>query len=102
MIEGISGFDWDEGNREKCQKHGVSVREIERLFMAGPLAVRPDPAHSQAEERSQAIGRTAAGRSVFLAFTIRECDGARLIRPISARYMHTKEIENYEKENPPA
>jgi len=68
--------------------------------MAGPLAVRPDPAHSQAEERFQAIGKAAAGRSVFLIFTIRERDGARLIRPISARYMHTKEIEHYEKENP--
>ena len=22
-------FDWDEGNREKCQKHGLSVRDIE-------------------------------------------------------------------------
>ncbi len=102
MVEGIAGFDWDEGNREKCRKHGVSSVEIERLFRAGPLAVRPDPAHSLAEERFQAIGRTAAGRSVFLVFTVRERDGKRLIRPISARYMHTKEIENHEKENPPA
>lgn len=100
MDEDFSGFDWDEGNREKCQKHGVSVAEIENLFGTGPLAVRPDPEHSQAEERLQAIGTTRQRRSVFLIFTIRERDGGRLIRPISARYMHRKEIDHYEKENP--
>ena len=21
----FSGFDWDRGNREKCQKHGISA-----------------------------------------------------------------------------
>jgi uncharacterized protein len=25
-------FDWDSGNRKKCQKHGVSIAEIESLF----------------------------------------------------------------------
>lgn len=96
----IDGFDWDAGNREKCRKHGVSLTEIERLFTGGPLAIRPDPAHSRDEERFLAIGKTARGRSVFLVFTIRERRGARLIRPISARYMHRKEVEAYEKENP--
>ncbi len=100
MDSEFSGFDWDEGNREKCQKHGVSVAEIESLFRAGPLAVRPDPEHSLDEERIQGIGTTQQGRSVFLIFTIRERDDGRLIRPISARYMHRKEIEHYEKQNP--
>ena len=100
MDDAFSGFDWDEGNREKCRKHGVSVAEIEHLFRIGPLAVTPDPEHSQAEERLQGIGKTQQGRSVFLVFTIRVRDGERLIRPISARYMHRKEIKNYEKQNP--
>ena len=30
----FDGFDWDDGNRDKCQKHGVSIGEIERLFDA--------------------------------------------------------------------
>jgi uncharacterized protein len=34
---------------------------------------------------------------MFVAFTFRERDGATFIRPISARYMHKKEIEAYEK-----
>ena len=30
----VSGFDWDEGNRAKCQKHGLTVAHIEALFAA--------------------------------------------------------------------
>lgn len=94
-----SGFDWDEGNRGKCEKHGVSVAEVESLF-SGTLTILPDETHSRTEERLRAIGRSKAGRYVFLVFTIRERNGKRLIRPISARYMHAKEVRHYEKENP--
>jgi hypothetical protein len=37
---------------------------------------------------------------VFIVFTLRRKGEEALIRPISARYMHKKEIEAYEKENP--
>jgi uncharacterized DUF497 family protein len=56
--------------------------------------------HSLAEERLKAIGRSHSGRSIFLVFTLRERDGKTYIRPISARYMHRREVETYEKENP--
>lgn len=95
----VSGFDWDSGNRAKCQKHGVSVDEIERLF-ASPIMILPDTAHSTSEDRLRAIGRTEAGRYIFLVFTLRERGGQRFIRPISARYMHQKEIDSFEEENP--
>jgi uncharacterized protein len=95
----VAGFDWDSGNRDKCQKHGVSLQEIEGLFER-PVMILPDQAHSTTEQRSLAIGKTEAGRYVFLIFTIRERDGKSYVRPISARYMHKKEIETYEKENP--
>ena len=32
----VQGFDWDGGNRAKCQKHGVSIAEIEALFANNP------------------------------------------------------------------
>ncbi len=51
----FQGFDWDAGNREKCCKHGVSVREIEALFRGRP-SVEPDLAHSALEYRFRAIG----------------------------------------------
>ena len=65
-------FDWDEGNRGKC--------------------------HSIEEERFIGIGRTDEGRGVLIVFTLRTRGEAVLIRPISARYMHKKEIDYYEKE----
>lgn len=95
----IAGFDWGKGNREKCQQHGVSIGEIQDLFTR-PIMILPDPTHSQAEERMRAIGKTEEGRSVFLVFTIRKKGRQRLIRPISARYMHAEEIRHYEEENP--
>jgi hypothetical protein len=95
----LSGFDWDDGNRGKCLKHGVSVAEVEALFTR-PLAIRPDARHSGAEQRLLAIGKGKAGRGIFLVFTLRVRDGKTFVRPISARYMHKKEIEHYEKENP--
>jgi len=88
----VSGFDWDEGNRRKCQKHGLSIEQIEALFEHDPR-IAPDPKHSDAEDRLIAVGRAAAGRPIFVAFN------GRLIRPVTARYMHAKEIEAYEKES---
>ena len=99
MADRLAGFDWDRGNRDKCTKHGVSIAEIEALFQR-ELSVYEDEAHSAVEGRRLAIGRNAAGRWIFLAFTYRTQGGATYIRPISARYMHAKEVRHYEKENP--
>jgi len=95
----FDGFDWDRGNEEKCRKHGVSIAEIESLFDR-TIFVGPDVAHSVSEQRFRAIGATPAGRQVFLVFTWRIKKGRRLVRPISARYMHKKEIGPHEKEIP--
>jgi hypothetical protein len=94
----VGGFDWDGGNRAKCQKHGVSFLEIEDLFAHSPR-VAPDPRHSVDEDRLIAVGRTSTGRPVFVAFTIRTKNKRRLIRPVTARYMHAKEIAAYEEES---
>jgi uncharacterized DUF497 family protein len=65
----VSGIDWDEGNRTKCEKHGLSIAQIEAFFVRGPR-IAPDHKHSAGEDRSIAIGRIT-GRPVFVAFTIR-------------------------------
>jgi uncharacterized DUF497 family protein len=93
-METFSGLDWDEGNLAKCQKHGVSVEEIEAVF-AGEPQYSPDTVHSIVEQRYPSTGRTAAGRPLFVIFTIRERDGRRYVRPISARYMHAKEAARH-------
>lgn len=87
------GFDWDSGNTEKCQKHGVSMLEIQRVFLDGSTWMMPDIAHSDEEERIVAINQIN-GRYIFVVFTERRG----LIRPVSARYMHKKEVEYYGKE----
>jgi uncharacterized protein len=94
----VTGFDWDIGNRAKCEKHGVSIAEIEALFVGAPR-IAPDPKHSDGEDRMIAVGRTNTGRPVFVAFTLRTKNRRRLIRPVTARYMHAKEIVAYEKES---
>ena len=91
----VSGFDWDEGNRTHCQRHGVSLAEIEALLRGNPR-VAPDLTHSLLEDRLIAVGRTESGRPLFVAFTMRERSGRLMIRPVSARYMHPTEIANYE------
>ena len=92
----FDGFDWDRGNRGKCQKHGVSVAEIESLFDGTPL-VGPDTKNSAQEQRFRAVGITAKGRAIFVVFTMRRRGDDVLIRPISARYMHRNEVRAYEK-----
>ena len=89
-------IDWDAGNLAKCQGHGVSVAEIEWVIGHDPI-IEPDIAHSLQEERLRAVGLTQSGRFVFLSFTLRQRGGQTLIRPVSARYMHAREIRRYEK-----
>lgn len=92
----VAGFDCDNGNDAKCQKHGVSIAEIEALFRGGPF-VAPAPSRFATEDRMIAVGRTAAGRPLFVAFTLRSAARGQLIRAISARFMHAKEIRAYEQ-----
>ena len=93
----VSGFSWDDGNRDQCQKHGVSVAEVEALFESD-IMLFPDVAHSGQEGRVIAVGTTPDGRNVLVVFTLRTLYGSTFVRPISARYMHRKEVEHFEKE----
>lgn len=93
----VAGFDWDAGNWPKCGKHGVAREEVEAA-LAGTPSVFPDPGHSGTEQRFLAIARTPAGRHVLVAFTLRRRGTATLIRPVSARFMHAKEVRHYERQ----
>ncbi len=92
------GFDWDAGNRAKCEKHGLRAAEIESMFEGNPK-IAPDQRHSGLEERFIAIGRHDSGRPVFVAFTMRAKEGELYLRPISARFMHRKELARYERKD---
>ena len=95
----IAGVEWGDGNRDKCQKHGVSMTEIDHMLMNEPR-VAPDHEHSsEAESRQIAVGRIEVGRPIFVAFTLRFRDGDWYARPISAQYMHQSEVKAYENES---
>jgi uncharacterized protein len=91
----VIGFDWDDGNARKNERHGVSMAEAEQVFFNSPLLVLSDAKHSQVEPRFHALGKTNEWRPLHMAFTLRN-DG-QLIRVISARDMHRKERTVYEQ-----
>ena len=86
----VVGFDWDDGNaRKSLDKHGVTQREAEEVFVNAPLVIAE-------EGRYQALGQSPTGRQLHVAFTLRN-EGTR-IRVISARHMNRKERALYEQE----
>jgi uncharacterized DUF497 family protein len=90
-----TGFEWNEGNSRKNEKHGVSKPEVEQVFLNSPLLLAEDVKHSRREPRFHALGRTDSDRRLHVTFAERG-DGI-LIRPISARAMSRKERAVYEQ-----
>ncbi|VAW51151.1 FIG01006001: hypothetical protein [hydrothermal vent metagenome] len=91
----ITGFDWDEGNARKNEKHNVSMAEAEQVFFNAPLLVLEDSKHSKKEPRFHALGKSDEKRQLHITFTLRQT--GEKIRIISARDMHKKERVIYEK-----
>ena len=91
----IAGFEWDDGNARKNDKHGVSMAEAEQVFFNEPLLLLDDARHSRSELRFHALGRTDEGRTLHITFTLRNTGES--IRVISARDMHRKERTIYEQ-----
>ena len=88
-------FEWDEGNRDKNDiKHGVTASEAEEVFFDPHKRAYPDPKHSLTEPRHILVGKTKAGRLLFIVYTIRNDR----IRVISARDLNKyREVHLYEK-----
>ncbi len=86
-------FQWDTGNRSKNQtKHGVSIQEVEEVFILGlamPLGIQIKPKAN--EERLGIAGPTKAGKILQVVFSRREGK----VRPISARPASKKERKEY-------
>jgi uncharacterized DUF497 family protein len=93
VVDKAVSFQWDEGNSDKNWiKHGITQTECEQTFFNLPFLVFDDSRHSQNEERFYALGRTDAGKGLFLVFTYREQS---LVRIISARRMTKAERDYY-------
>jgi uncharacterized DUF497 family protein len=91
-LEGLS-FEWDAGNVSKSQqKHGVTCEEAEEAFVGGQFIALGEQVQPPVNEpRYGVLGKTATGRLLFVAFTLRNLE----IRVISARPANEKERRFY-------
>lgn len=87
-------FEWDENKAQSnLAKHGVSFEEASTVF-GDPLSLTiPDPAHSQAENRSIVLGQSHQRKLLVVVHTERGDN----IRIISARLASRRERKNYEE-----
>lgn len=86
-------FEWDKGNREKPEKHGLSAEEVEEAFFDKNKVIFGDWKHSAIEERITLLGKTKKGRLINITYTVRK----NIIRIITARPINRKEVPLYEK-----
>ena len=66
----IAGFDWDDGNWIKCQKHGLAIEDIEAAFRLHDLLVMRDEVHSDQEPRFILLRRDGEDHPIFVCFTL--------------------------------
>jgi uncharacterized DUF497 family protein len=91
----VSLFEWNEAKAaSNLAKHGVSFQEAQTAFLDPLAGVKPDPDHSEGEEREVLAGASSSGTSLLVSFTQ---DGD-VIRIISARAMTRSERKYHEEE----
>lgn len=94
IFESLDGFVWDAHNEWKnAEKHGISIKECEEVFLSKQYIVFDDIKHSSAERRFAILGLTEVKRQLSIAFVIRK----KKVRVISARPSSKKERNMYEK-----
>ena len=61
-------YEWDPAKAAaNVRKHGVSFEEAASVFLDPAALTFTDPDHSEEEDRSITIGRSARGRVLFVA-----------------------------------
>lgn len=90
-------FAWDAAKAlGNIRKHGVSFEEAATVFSDPEALDWDDFEHSTSELRSVRLGFSAAGRILFVVYTIRRLNhGKETIRIISARQATRKERQAY-------
>ena len=86
-------FAWDpEKAAENLEKHGISFDDAATVFGDFLARTKPDPLHSEFEDRDIILGEAESGRLLVVSYTVR----GRIIRIISARTASKKERHAYE------
>jgi hypothetical protein len=61
----VSAFDWDDGNRDKCQKHGLSMSDVEHVLVSARNLIVRDVQNSFTEDPISPLKKPALGDSVL-------------------------------------
>ena len=90
-------FEWDPAKAEhNLAKHGVLFEEAITVFGDTQGLDGPDVEHSSSEQRFLRLGKSALGRILMVAYTVRrQEDEKETIRIISARRASKKERRQY-------
>jgi uncharacterized DUF497 family protein len=89
-------FDWDVRKAAANQrKHGVSFEEAASAFLDPDGLDGDDLTHSAVEARRLRLARSASGRVLVIAYTIRRHGDEEITRIISARRASRKERKSY-------
>ena len=95
MTNDIS-FDWDKAKAAaNKKKHGVSFEEAVTIFYDEDALESHDPDHSEDEGRFIMLGLSFKARTLVVSHCVRKVGS--VIRIISARKMHKKEVDKYDK-----
>ena len=79
-------FEWDPRKAQSnADKHGLTFDEAVTVFLDTEALDGPDLRHSAGEARFLRLGRSAEGRILMIAYTLRSSGHAETIRLISAR-----------------
>jgi uncharacterized protein len=85
-------FEWDPGKAAvNRRKHGMTFDEASTVWTDPNMRFRDDPAHSDDEDRSKAIGFSERNRLLTVVFTVRNHG----IRIISARKASAADEADY-------
>jgi uncharacterized DUF497 family protein len=93
-------FEWDPRKADaNAAKHAVSFDEAVRVFLDGDALDGTDFHHSKDEVRFLRLGRSADGRVLMVACTLRRSGDAETIRIISARRASRRERAAYDAQD---
>jgi uncharacterized DUF497 family protein len=85
-------FDWDAGNFDHIDIHGVTPEETEEALL-DPRRIHISSQHDSDEPRWAILGATEDGRVLFVAYTTR----GDLVRVVTARNATQRERRRYRR-----
>ena len=86
-------YDWDEHNRGHVAAHRVEPPEVEEVLANDPIHIETRVDARSGGERVLELGRTNAGRILFVAWTPR----GKLRRPVTAFDANRKTRTAYQR-----